>query len=300
MTSLNITINDIPNLSGKKVIITGASSGIGFAAASIFSQHGAHVLILDINAPTEPLPPNTEYYRCDISKWKDLAVAFKYAGNIDIAVANAGVSENFNYFEDTFDEKTGALLEPACPVLEVNLRSVLNFVKLALSHFRERKCPGSIVITSSATAYAPEQSLPVYSACKLALVGLVRALRSTVIKDDITINSVAPAATITRLLPAELAAPIIAAGLPVSSAEFVGLAVVYSAVAKQKNIVELYGKDSPELGQTPGRWNGRTILTLGDRYTELEEPVAAQRPDWFGEENTRFTKMQQAATDFRC
>lgn len=88
-----------------------------------------------------------------------------------------------------------------------------------------------------------------------------------------------------------------AAGLPVSSAYVVGLAVVYSAVAQQKQKVESYGKDSDE--PVTGKWNGRTILTLGDSYTELEEPLAKLRPQWFGEDNTRLTRMQQTATDFR-
>ncbi len=115
--------------------------------------------------------------------------------------------------------------------------------------------------------------------------------------DDVTINCVAPAATITRLLPQNLATPLLAAGLPVSSAYFVGLAVVFSAVAKQERQVEAYGKD--EGVEVAGRWNGRTILTLGDSYTELEEPIASLRPQWFGKQNTELTRAQQMATDFR-
>lgn len=127
----------------------------------------------------------------------------------------------------------------------------------------------------------------------------MRALRSTVRLEGITINSVAPAATITALLPKHLAAPIIAAGLPVSSARFVGLALVYSAVAKQDGLVELYGKDGKELLNEESRWNGRTILTLGDQYTELEGPISALRPQWFGTTNLDLTSLQQIATDFR-
>lgn len=115
--------------------------------------------------------------------------------------------------------------------------------------------------------------------------------------DNVTINCVAPAATITRLLPQNLATPLLAAGLPVSSAYFVGLAVVFSAVAKQERQVEAYGKD--EGVEVAGRWNGRTILTLGDSYTELEEPIASLRPQWFGKRNTELTRAQQMATDFR-
>ena len=127
----------------------------------------------------------------------------------------------------------------------------------------------------------------------------MRALRSSLANDNITINCVAPAATITSLLPQHLADPIITAGLPVSSADFVGLAVVYSAAATQHQTVELYGKDSLSLAKKPSRWNGRTILTLGDRYTELEGPIASLRVKWFGLENTELTRLQQAATDFR-
>ena len=119
------------------------------------------------------------------------------------------------------------------------------------------------------------------------------------IHEGITINAVAPAATITSLLPQHLADPIIAAGLPVSSAHFVGLALVYSATAKENRQVEAYGKDKDSEVEREGRWNGRIILTLGDQYTEMEEPIATLRGRWFGEENMKFTRMQQAATDFR-
>lgn len=82
-----------------------------------------------------------------------------------------------------------------------------------------------------------------------------------------------------------------------SSAYSVGLAVVYSAVAKQERQVEAYGKDKGV--DVAGRWNGRTILTLGDGYTELEEPIASLKPQWFGKLNTDLTRAQQTATDFR-
>lgn len=128
---------------------------------------------------------------------------------------------------------------------------------------------------------------------------MIRALRSTLIKDNITINGVAPAATITKLLPEHLAAPIIAAGLPVSSAYFVGLALVFSATANETRRVEAYGKEKESENERVARWNGRVILTLGDQYTELEEPMSRLREEWFGKKNLHFTRMQQAATDFR-
>ena len=73
--------------------------------------------------------------------------------------------------------------------------------------------------------------------------------------------------------------------------------MVYSAVAEQDRQVEAYGKD--KRVDTPGRWNGRTMLTLGDGYTELEEPIASLRLQWFGEQDTELTRAQQIATDLR-
>ncbi|ATY61102.1 short chain dehydrogenase reductase family [Cordyceps militaris] len=299
MTSLSFTIDDIPDLTGKRVIITGGSSGIGRAAAIIFARKGAWVLNLDTKPPQDSGSHNVEYRNCNVTRWEDLKSAFAYAGNVDIAVANAGIAEGSDYLDDAFGAPPADLQEPDYELLDVNLRAVFNVTKLALASFRQRECLGSIVITASATAYAPEQCLPVYSATKLALIGFVRALRSAVAREGITVNAVAPAATLTDSLPANLAAPILAAGLPISSAEFVGLALVYSAVATQPGMVELYGKDADELKTKQSRWNGRTILTLGETYTELEGPIADLRSQWMGEDNAALTRLQQASTDAR-
>lgn len=109
-----------------------------------------------------------EFHECDVTSWKQLTSVFKKIPHVDIAVANAGVSEEVDYFADVFDE-AGELLEPQYSVLEVNVRSTINFIKLALSKFSNQSPGGSLVITASATAYSPEQSLPVYSATKLAV-----------------------------------------------------------------------------------------------------------------------------------
>lgn len=272
--------------------------------------------ILDLNPPGEGTPSGIDFIACSVTSWDELRGHFERIGRVDMVFANAGVSEERNYFEDTFDEN-GRLQEPRYAVLDVNLRAVLNTIKLGVRAMRKQASGGSIVLTASATAYSPEQSVPVYSAAKLAvrfptpsqgwimmfrrvqLVGLVRSLRTNLIRDNITINAVAPAATITKLLSAKFSEPIIAAGLPVSSSHVVGLALVYSAVAKEQRKVEAYGNDRDEELVREARWNGRCILTMGDRYTELEEPIASSRELWFGKENARFTRLQQKTTDSR-
>ncbi|CAG8952970.1 hypothetical protein HYFRA_00003160 [Hymenoscyphus fraxineus] len=327
MSSLQLSLGSIPSLEGKVVLLTGGASGIGLAAARIFAHKGAQVHVLDVvpideafdiyeipgqagqsqsqNEALRVPSGSLQFHECDVTNWKSLRDTFLSFHHIDIAVANAGVSQDVDYFTDVLDSE-GQLEEPSHRVVDVNFRSVLNFTKLALRQFQKQKQSsgsgsgsGSLVITTSATAYSPEQSLPVYSATKLALVGLIRGLRPMADIYGATINGVAPAATISKLLPANLAAPIQAAGAPISSAFHAGLAIVYSATAQQKKEVELYGKDDPARTLTPGRWNGRVILTLGDHWTELEEPVASLRPQWMGEYNTEKTSWQQKLTDMR-
>jgi len=116
------------------------------------------------------VPEGAEFIKTNAGSWADLSAAFKKAGKVDIAVANAGISENKNTFVDEFDED-GELKEPSgsWTLVDVNLKGVISFTKLAMSYMKRQGTGGSIVITSSATAYAPEHSLPVYSACKLGV-----------------------------------------------------------------------------------------------------------------------------------
>ncbi|KAI1325884.1 short chain dehydrogenase reductase [Xylariaceae sp. FL0255] len=302
MASIKIDESSLPSFHGKVAIITGGSSGIGLAAARIFISKGATVHNIDVKEPSTDEKvdelPNLYFHQSDVSNWVDLRSTFDAIGPVDFVFANAGVTERPNFFEDTFDD-AGQLAEPSRELMNVNLNGVLFTVKLAWNSMRRHKKQGSIVITTSASGYAPEQSLPVYSGGKLALVGLVRALRSVIISDGITINAVAPAATMTGLLPPHLAAPIIAQGLPVSTSHFVGLALMHAATASQDRRVEVYGKEEENSKWRRERWNGRIIVTLGDSYTEVEEPMADLRRFWFGSGNLHMTRLQQAATDFR-
>ncbi|KAI1281083.1 short chain dehydrogenase reductase [Xylaria sp. FL0933] len=301
MTTLHLSESDIPDLTGKVAVITGGCSGIGLAAGRILASRNATVFALDISPPHVEDGPNPAGWNSrivDVANWKELASVFREIGQVDIAIANAGISEDFDFFSNVASAEDP---EPRYQCIDVNLKAVINFVHLALSAFEKQGYGGRIVLTTSATGYSPEHSLPVYSATKAGVLGLIRSLRPNLpYTHGATINGVAPAATITRLLPKNLAAPIIAAGSPVSTAEHVGLAVVYSAVAKERRQVDRYGKD-PEAAKEhwPGLWNGRVILTLGDTWTEIEEPLADGRPGWLGAYPFTSTQSQQKLTDMR-
>lgn len=115
------------------------------------------------------------FRKCNVSYWAELLDAFLAVPNFEFVFANAGVSEECDYFADTFDD-AGRLLEPSYSVLDMKFTAVMNTVKLSLGLMRERGVHGSIVITTSATAYGPEQSLSVYSAGKLAVSQIGRCV----------------------------------------------------------------------------------------------------------------------------
>ncbi len=171
MTSLAFDTSAFPRLRGKVALITGGSSGIGLATAKLFSLQGASVVIADLQEPLEKIPGSV-FAPCNVTVWADVVAAFDVAirsfGIVDIVVANAGIGEREDIFVDEYDNE-GQLKEPLYSVVDINLKGVLNSVKLAISHFRKGGRGGRIVMTSSTAGYMSETHLPVYSEAKHAV-----------------------------------------------------------------------------------------------------------------------------------
>lgn len=74
---------------------------------------------------------------------------------------------------------------------------------------------------------------------------------------------------------------------------------MYSATAKQSRRVEEYGQPKNDAEKNyESRWNGRVIVTSGERYMEVEESLAEARPMWLREESDTISRIDTVAANF--
>jgi 3-oxoacyl-[acyl-carrier protein] reductase len=175
-------------LSGKRVLVTGAANGIGRATAHAFAAEGAHVMGLDIQPATGPVP----IIRCDLTREEDIvagvAKAVAEMGGLDVLVNNAGIMR-----EAPLAEVTAAHIDQH---YAVNLRAAILVTREALPHLRD----GSrIVNIASELAYLGRANASVYCATKAAILGLTRSWARE-FAPRILVNAVAPGPTDTQLL----------------------------------------------------------------------------------------------------
>lgn len=122
------------------------------------------------------------FQETNVGSWSDLQALFHQAmhlhGRIDHVFANAGiVGSGVKYLDDTFDEETGALLEPATTALDINLKAVINTAYLGMHHMRHQPEPpgGSIVCTASASCFQRFRGAD-YTISKHGVLGFMRGV----------------------------------------------------------------------------------------------------------------------------
>jgi NAD(P)-dependent dehydrogenase (short-subunit alcohol dehydrogenase family) len=176
MTTFTVDKSSLKEVTGKTILITGGSSGIGLSTAELFHSLSNNVIVLDrAEPPASSLTSSARFLfqQCDITSWRAQRAAFqageKKFGHIDVAFVNAGIAEfEDQFFTDRFDED-GELAEPDRRVVDVDLHAADDTVKLAIHFLRKNKGGGSIVITTSLAGYLASAGAPLYSAAKHGL-----------------------------------------------------------------------------------------------------------------------------------
>jgi NADP-dependent 3-hydroxy acid dehydrogenase YdfG len=179
-------------LEDKVIAITGASSGIGEAAARLLSARGAR-LILGARRE-EPLRRLAEelgatYRVTDVTRRDDLHALVAHAremhGRLDVLISNAGIGPISPLDELKVDEWDA--------MIDVNLKGVLNGIAAALPVFREQGS-GHFVNTSSTAAHRILPTMAVYSATKLAVNVISEGLRQEA-GPDLRVTVITPGMT---------------------------------------------------------------------------------------------------------
>ncbi|KAH6712489.1 hypothetical protein BKA61DRAFT_692551 [Leptodontidium sp. MPI-SDFR-AT-0119] len=257
MARLDLGVGPAPDFTGKVVIVTGGTSGIGQSMVTKFAERGANVIISDLNAPSA-IPDNSLFIRTDVTSWSSQVKMFQQSiecfGKIDVVCANAGISEGENAFEDRIDD-AGAPIEPKWSTIHVNLIGTLTTVKLAIHHMKKTG-GGRIVLTSSMSGY-DAHGIPVYAASKHGIIGAMRGLRDYLPPLNITINALAPGFTETNLMPS---------------------ALQNGAMQKLRDAaVDVQGPNTVALAAlhfaSRADLNGQTLSIVGGRYDELESDL---------------------------
>jgi NAD(P)-dependent dehydrogenase (short-subunit alcohol dehydrogenase family) len=163
----------------------------------------------DINPPPETLE-NTTFVRTDISSWPEQAALFKQAydaqGRLDFCGLNAGISDRDDIFNNITSDPSKPPAEPNMKTIDVNLTGQYYGIKLAAHYMNldsaaagKKQLGGKVVITASGSGIFPISAVPIYSATKHALVGLVRSLGPISKPKNVCVNAIAPAMVATNL-----------------------------------------------------------------------------------------------------
>ncbi len=178
----------------RRVVITGAASGIGAALAERFSRAGSQVALLDVDAGAaaeraaalEARGHDALGLACDVTSPASCAEAIeavqKAFGGVDVLVNNAGIT----HVGRVCATDVGVIRR----VMEVNLLGAVHCTRAALPSLLEQR--GRLAALSSVAGFAPLATRAGYAASKHALHGFFASLRAEHARDGLSVTLVCP------------------------------------------------------------------------------------------------------------
>jgi NAD(P)-dependent dehydrogenase (short-subunit alcohol dehydrogenase family) len=186
-------------LNGKRALVTGSTSGIGFAIARELAAEGAQVLLNGRDAErlnaallrlrAEVPAARVEGLQADLSSAEGCQRLLDAAGDVDILVNNLGIFEP-KPFEQISDADW-------LRFFEVNVMSGVRLARAQLSHMKQRGW-GRIVFISSESGICPPGDMVHYGMSKSAQLSVSRGLAETCAGTGVTVNAVLPGPTRTE------------------------------------------------------------------------------------------------------
>ncbi len=217
------------NISGKIILITGASSGIGEATARLLAHQGAQVVLgarrverlQALAGQINEAGGTALFRRLDVTSREDTQAFVDYAcqqfGRVDVIINNAGVMPLSRLDALKLDEWNR--------MIDVNIRGVLHGIAAGLP-LMQRQGGGQFINIASIGAYAVSPTAAVYCATKYAVRAISEGLRQEV-GGDIRVTLISPGVT-----ESELAESITEEGATAAMADFRRVAIPAEAIAR--------------------------------------------------------------------
>ena len=188
-------------LKGKIALITGGSSGIGYAIAKEFLKNGCKVIITGtkeekLKMCCEKLQGNVKYIVLNvldvenIHQKVNLASSLFEENRIDILVNSAGVFSKNNFYNMTIEEYN--------LVMNTNIRGTYFMSQVVAKMMIEKKIKGHILNISSSSSQRPAWTP--YQLSKWAIKGFTKGLADLLVQYGIVVNAIAPGPTATPML----------------------------------------------------------------------------------------------------